>query len=69
MGKRSVTIDPTGVDIALTVHNAGVRDRLVHRTRAGAILTLSRWGLKNPTKHVDAAIDANEPTSVVIQTR
>jgi len=22
-----------------------------------------------PTKHVDAAIDANEPTSVVIQTR
>ena len=66
MGKRSVTIDPTGVDIALTIRNAGVRDRLVHRTREGAIMMLRYWGLKASTKVVDAAIDAGEPRTVAL---
>ena len=66
MGKRSVTIDPTGVDIALTVHNAGVPDRLIHRNRAGAIQTLGRWGMKASAKVVDSVIDANEPREVTL---
>lgn len=43
--------------IALTIHNKGLQPRTVHKTRAGAILTLHYWGAKDATKIVDAAID------------
>jgi|GEM_PF-6864948 len=41
----------------LTLHNDGQPPRTVHRTRAGAILTLHYWGGKGATKLVDEAID------------
>ena len=46
--------------IALTIHNKGLQPRTVHKTRAGAILTLHYWGAKDATKIVDAAIGGEE---------
>lgn len=65
MGKRAITIDPRGTQIALTVHNAGVRDRVSYRdTVEDAATTCGRWGLKSARKHVDAAVDSGEIVKV-----
>jgi len=59
---RYVTISRDGDLYELTIHNPGVDPRTVHRTRAGAILTLHYWGVKDATKTVNAATE--EPARV-----
>jgi len=67
MGRRSITIDPRGSQFALTIHNAGVRDRTEYRdTVEGAATTCRRWGLKSPRKHVDKAVDSGGPLTVTL---
>ncbi len=59
---RYATISRDGDLYELTIHNPGVGLRTVHRTRAGAILTLHYWGVKDATKVVNAATE--EPARV-----
>ncbi len=66
MAKRSATIRPTANGLDLTVHNAGVPDRTVRRDYGAALRTPARWRLKDPAKHVDAAIESGEPVEVAL---